>query len=176
MINTNKIIENEELEIASQNLPETLWIVGYLKSSLDLNYDFFLFGRDATKLDEDAIYYYNKEQEWITRYCDSQFILNDFADEFCIDFSYIPKHIQYIDMFFQKYERNKNNKYPDDCVIEFCTKEKKNMFTYYSENKNKNKNFFCGTFARVSDGWKFYPKFKEHDLDIYEILRKYNKL
>lgn len=171
MIDFESLKQDKELERASENLPEKSYVTAYVVPEVDnlVDYDFFLFGRNEEGLDKNAISYFNMEQEWITR-TDSSFDKSD--DNFCICFESIPKNIQYIDLFLLQYVTRTAF---DECLIEFQTEQKEKIFSYFIKSKKSFPHIFCGTFARVTNGWKFYPNFHEHELELEDILGKYDK-
>ena len=95
-----------------------------------------------------------------------------------IPFYLIPNEITYFEYWLENYFHFPINM--EKLYIQFINLQDSGMALRYQLRnttiKEQNDNLFVGSFARVSDGWKFYPKFKEHDLDIYDVLRKYNKL
>ena len=83
-------------------------------------------------------------------------------------------------VFIDKIDLYISNEYCMDfknCSVEFHFGDE--SFRYMMECENNTGGVFCGTFAKVSDGWKFYPKMKEINLmysGISDIKKSYEVL
>ncbi len=174
MIDFNNVEQNEELETASKNIPEILNITGNVKSDIfQVDVDFFLipFNSERKIKVEDILFYNHAEQEWGI-VSDG---LKQNADATCKMYcNKIPEKFDFIDFYFQNY----NDDIINNCTISFLDKNLDKLFSYTFQTMMSNdcQSVFLGTFARVSNGWKFYPKFETYEGDINNVFQAYKEV
>lgn len=165
----------EELKIASENLPDEFYIgiETKYKDSLHSVSHLWLFPYSENVLcsEKDFSTYFS-----YANYCDVLYRTPNFPKEETIFMKLynIPLKYNYIDIYAIGY---------GDCKlsieIEFCTKKMKYLFgyknTFYYNNllNGADFNVLIGTLGRVTNGWKFYPMFKETRKNKNEIIKKY---
>lgn len=170
MIHFNNLIKDKELEKASENLPNEVHVIGYVENSKhNKNYNFVLIGRNAENQIkvEDIIYFkFEDSTKYANRIDVISYYSRDYMDNFCLYLDKIPNHIQYIDLYLMR---------DGDCnvllehMLRFQSRWNEDLFTYYTVTSGEHCNLLCGTFAKVSDGWKFYPKFAEHSINFDKL-------
>ena len=168
MIEFNFLILNSELDRASENLPSETHVIGYVKNEENIEYSFFFIGRDESDniKEQDIIYFRDgDETDYILRDYGIQYFSIDYVDSFTIFLDKIPDYLQYIDLYLNN---DKDDSILSECILRF--ESKCDLFCYRFVTEQEHKNLFLGTFARVTDGWKFYPKFLEHSIEMEEIL------
>lgn len=160
MIDFNKVKDNEELEDASRTLPNKTKILGIISPIFAFD-SFFVPYSQSREINSFEILSYNQSHCW-----------GNIFDDFCeLYFDKVPKHFEFIDLYFQNvYETD----FARDCSILFAKKNNL-LFSYNYKSKNHFNNMFLGTFGRVSNGWKFYPIFKEYNERMDMVLNKYGR-
>lgn len=179
-INARKIKENEEFERASKNLPKNLILQVYRNAEPsriydrhDVNITFVPYNEKQLATSTD-IAFYNNKVDWanFNVIVPCLHLCPEFANEPVneIVFLYtkkIPKKYEYIDLYIQSHQQENTLR---SCSIEFIDKDKvETLFSYTFEQKEMFANLSCGTFARVSNGWKFYPKFEVPNNTILQL-------
>lgn len=145
MIDFFDIKQDEELEKASETVSERIYINSYLMQQKEIpEYEFLLIA-----LSEEGFFSCNHTKKW-TQAKDSKYWHNAFS----IRFNELPEDIKYIEVFLNN--SNSSNCF-EDIVMQFQKEINNNLFSYHQKNFKNHKHMFCGTFAKVSDGWKFYP-------------------
>ena len=184
MINftTNNQESSKEIEIASKNLPNSFYL------EIDTIYRDALHSASHIWLFPYSNGNYCRKEEVFTYFTKSEFAkyqeqTKDFLAEetILITTSKIPKEYDFIEIYSLGY-----GDYKLEMEISFSTimkdEKKKHLFGYqksfndYSSfyvNNGICSNIDIGTIGRVSDGWKFYPKFLEDNRDRKEIVAKY---
>ena len=174
--NSNNVIYNKELEKASENLPyKGTHIIGYVENEDKKGYSFFLIGKDESNFikEQDFISLRDGDDaktDYIIRDYGIEYFSEDYVDSFSIFFDEIPDYLQYIDLYLNN---DSDDSFLSECTLRFQSEEnskEEDLFCYNFNTTMEHKNLFLGTFARVTDGWKFYPKFVEHSIDMKDIL------
>lgn len=183
MIRLDDIVFSEEelleLESASKNLPNELYIYDLTDRFTDKNYDYLKYlnhlfvCKDINNCVSDSdIMFSSSNCNWWN--VSGNISIGEIPIIY-INFKLIPEYIQSIDLYLQHLD----NKTIDNCTM--CFKNSKDRdqviddFIYQYKTKSKSTIIFTGTFCRVTDGWKFYPKFNEYDGEINIILQKYKQ-
>lgn len=174
-INARKIKENEKFERASENLPKNLILQIYRNAEPSMVYDrhdvnaiFIPYSKNQLTSSKEIIFY-NNEVNWAKfdsgRYGYAFTYCSDFTGEPINEVAFlyttkVPKKYEYIDLYIQSHEQENTLR---SCSVEFIDNDKKKtLFSYTFEQKEMFANLSCGTFARVSNGWKFYPQFQHY--------------
>lgn len=167
--------ELQEIEIASENLPNKFYILGFIENpNLEFGYDFLIVGKDKNNL----VKYEDVSNYFCGKICQYAKPIDNFEQNFMDGYRFnlnkVPSYIQSIDLFFIRQKFHIVSKATFQFEVKFLSESKDYLFSYHFKTEPSNKNnFFCGTFAKVSNGWKFYPKFKNFSEDRSKILQKY---
>lgn len=167
MIYVNEHYDNmeqlDEINIASENLLDEFTIytstIPYHKDD-KAELDFYLvpYTQDGNIV-EDEILQFPIDKKWAC--IDKTVTYNNFDiyNEIKFEIEKIPEQIEAIKIF------SKNIAKTDlaSCIIEFINSETEEIiFSYNYHPTQPFKNVYVGTFARVSNGWKFYPQFEPY--------------
>lgn len=182
MILMDNLIENEELNIASSNLPNEffvefsatytdsihstchLWLFPYSENQNTCDKDIGTYFSDtefSTFIKKDK-----KTQEWETQYIKLKNIPNcyDFIDIYAIGYS--DRKIRAIIQFSEKHRNERKEIFSYQKSYEILTGFRVEGIT---------SNILLGTIGRVSDGWKFYPKLQPCELNKDKIIFLYKE-
>ena len=145
----------------------------YTETSLKENIEQFFICKDKDGLlvsDKDC-----RKSEWIDILDMGRVNSKEYINTLDIGFLFVPEFIQSIDF----YVCNINNENLNDLFLVFQDSKYENQivkrFGYSYEEKEFAITLFLGTFCRVSDGWKFYPKFESFHKNINEIFKNYKR-
>lgn len=183
MINFNNIKNNEELERASENLPSEIKITVSCEKT-HFKYESqseFIFVPQKEKIKkQDLIMENQNKSQYCVLYYDicavDRYKELDNSEQSCSLFlDEIPQEIKSIHLYLHNThtERHplKNTTIIFEKMANDVSKEiNENIFTYFYKNKYLNDHLFVGVFARVTNGWKFYPKFLEYNGNLNDIL------
>ena len=157
--------DKNEYKIASQNLPEEIYfdcdaIKQNELNSVEMDFILIPFGEDTLVNCNEIIHPNQTFQMW--GYIDYD-ILKETEKSGYLDFTEIPERINFINLYYHNF----NNLYiPLEYFrISFYNTNiiTSNYLFSYEYRKERFFNLLIGTFGRVSEGWKFYPKFYTYD-------------
>lgn len=182
-ITSKKLKQTDELERASKNLPSNLIIQAYTEHSnlymiydFDIDFIFVPYGADKIVTPRDIVFY-NQKATWVNpeigpgfKIC-SNLNLDNIDEVTLLYMEKIPKTYEFVDLHIQNYHEKRD--FMKVCCLEFLQDTLETLFSYRFEQKSTFSNLSCGTFARVSDGWKFYPKFEPYEGDANDMFQKY---
>lgn len=167
MIYVNEHYDNmeqlDEINIASENLLDEFTIytsaIPYYKDD-KAELDFYLvpYTQDGNIV-KDEILQFPIDKKWAC--IDKTVAYDNFNvyNEIKFEIEKIPEQIEAIKIF------SKNIAKTDlaSCIIEFInSKTEEVLFSYKYHPTQPFKNVYVGNFARVSNGWKFYPQFEPY--------------
>lgn len=173
----NHIFYNqEEMNKISENLPSEIFVSALMKmenyeTTSNIRFLLIPYEEKPKVRTSNMLFLEDEKTEWMEM--NSKETIARSEKGINLNTKQIPEEYNFINLCLQNFYLGKDREiFMKNCSITFKAGNKK-LFAYNYYPVDHFKSVFVGTFARVSDGWKFYPKLESYNISFLKLTQNY---
>lgn len=168
--------DQEEMNRISENLPSEIVVSALMKmenyeTTSDIGFLLIPYEEKPKVRTSNMLFLEDEKTEWMEMNPKDAIARSEKG--IMLNTKQIPDEYNFIDFYLQNFYLGKEREiFMENCSITFKTGREK-LFEYNYYPANHFKSVFIGTFARVTDGWKFYPKLESYNISFLKLTQNY---